>query len=149
VTRLTGYVPCVKGFGIALVALVALACGCSTPSTTKSTPSTSKPSSASTSNPQTQFTEPVAGGVLAHAFACPLIFAPGDSQPDAALVGKSLAAAKVLASRSNQTLRIVAQNGACNGTFSDLVWNRLDLWIVNDRVIKAVLETLPEVPTTS
>ena len=142
-------VPCVKGFGIALVALAALACSCSTPSNTKSTPSTSKPSSASTSNPQTQFTVPVAGGVLAHTLACPPTFAPGTSQPDAPLVGKSLAAAKVLASRSNQTWRIVAQNGTCMAVFSDLVWNRVDLWIVNDRVIKAVLETLPEVPTTS
>src|ERR1700722_8014689 len=143
-------VPCVKGFGIAMVALAALACGCSTPSTTRSTPSTSKPSSASTSNPQTQFTEPVAGGVLAHTLACPPLFAPGDSQPDAALVGKVPHGSKgVLAPGPNQTWRVVAQNGTCDAVTSDLRWGRIDLWTINGRVVKAVREEVPGITSTT
>jgi len=76
-------------------------------------------------------------------------FAPGTSEPDSSLVGKSLTTAVRLAAASNQTTRILGQDGTCMISYSDLVWNRVDLWIVNDRVIKAVLETLPEVPTTS
>ena len=78
-----------------------------------------------------------------------MTFAPGTSQPDSSLVGKSLTTAVSLASASHQTTRIVGQDGTCMNITSDLVGNRVDLWIVNDRVIKAVLETPPEVPTTS
>jgi hypothetical protein len=69
-------------------------------------------------------------------------FAHGTSQLDGALVGKSLAAAKLSASGPDQTWRVVAQNGTCDAITSDLEQGRIDLWIVNGRVVKAVREEL-------
>ncbi len=46
----------------------------------------------------------------------------------------------ILASDSHQTTRVVARNGTCVNITSDLVSSRIDLWIVDDRVIKAVEE---------
>jgi hypothetical protein len=137
-------VRCMKGVGLALFALPALACSCSTPSITTSMsastmPSTTKSSSASTSNPQT----------LSATLACPPIFAPGDSQPDAALVGKSSAAAKAVASGPNQTWRVAGQNGTCDPVTADLGQGRIDLWIINGRVVNAVREELPGPTSTT
>ena len=78
-----------------------------------------------------------------------MTFAPGTSQPDSSLAGKSLTTAESLALAAHQTTRVVAQDGSCNAITSDLDGNRVDLWVINDRVIKAVLEAPPEVPTTS
>jgi hypothetical protein len=87
---------------------------------------------------------PTAAGLNAGArtatLACLPTFAPGTSEPDSALVGKSLKAAETLASASHQTTRIVAQNGTCVNITADLASNRADLWIVNGQVIKAVVE---------
>lgn len=109
--------------GIALTAVVAIACSCSTTSMT-SPRTTAGPNAATRSA----------------TLACLPTFAPGTSEPDSALVGKSLKAAETLASASHQTTRIVAQNGTCVNITSDLVGNRIDLWLVNGQVIKAVLE---------
>jgi len=70
-------------------------------------------------------------------------FAPGSSAPDDFLVGKSLVTAESQASASNQTTRIVAQDGSCLHVTADLVSNRVDLWIARDQVIKAVVEGPP------
>jgi hypothetical protein len=51
-----------------------------------------------------------------------------------------LKAAETLVSASHQTTRVVAQDGTCVNITSDLVSSRADLWIVNDHVIKAVVE---------
>ena len=103
--------------------MAAVACSCSTTSATA-------PSTAAGLN----------AGTRSATLACVPTFAPGTSEPDRALVGKSLKAAETLATASHQTTRIVAQNGACMSIISDLVNNRTDLWIVNSQVIKAVVE---------
>jgi hypothetical protein len=133
-------VPGMKGFGVALVAVAALASSCSASPTTK-------PRSASTSNPQTSTSNP---RTLSATLACfSTSFAPGTSQPDAALVGKTFSAAKHLTSGPDQDLRVVAQNGTCDAITSDLSKDRIDLWIVNDRVVKAVREVLPGTTATT
>jgi hypothetical protein len=77
---------------------------------------------------------------LAATLACLQDFAPGTSQPDGVLVGKSLSAARKLAAATGQSWRVVAQDGTCNSVTTDLQSNRVDLWIVDGRVVKAVLE---------
>ena len=112
-----------RRIGIALTSVAVIACGCSTTFTTA-------PSS----------TAGLSTGTRAATLACLPTFAPGTSEPDSSLVGKSLKAAESLASASHQTTRIVAQNGTCETITADLVSNRADLLIVNGRVIKAVVE---------
>src|ERR1700722_9635589 len=77
---------------------------------------------------------------VAATLACLQDFAPGTSQPDGALVGKPLSAVRRLTAVSGQSWRIVAQDGRCNSVTSDLQSDRVDLWIVDGRVVKAVLE---------
>jgi hypothetical protein len=115
-----------------LIALAAIACGCSTTSTTAT--STSAGPNARTRSAT---------------LACLLTFAPGTSDADSALVDKSLKTAEALASASHQTTRIVARNGSCVNVTADLVSSRADLWIVNGRVIKAVVEGPPFDTTSS
>jgi hypothetical protein len=103
--------------------MVVIACGCSTISN-------SAPSIRAGLSPETREAT----------LACLPTFAPGTSEPDSALVGKSLEVAESLASASHQTTRIVAANGTCETITSDLVSNRVDLWIVKGQVIKAVVE---------
>ncbi len=112
-----------RRIGIVLTAAAAIACSCSTTSTTA--PST---------------TAGLNAGTRSATLACLPTFAPGTSEPDSSLVGKSLKAAESLASASHQMTRIVAQNGTCVNITSDLVSNRADLWIVKGQVIKAVVE---------
>ena len=128
----SGSVAEVKSFAIALVAVAALACSCSSSS------STPKPSQTSI-NPQK----------LEVTLACTLEMAPGISQAEAALIGKSLMAAERLAAASNQIPRVVAQDGTCNNLTSDLVGNRVDLWVVDGRVVKAVLEAPSSMTSTT
>ncbi len=96
-----------------------------------STSATSKGSSTSTTNPKT----------LSATLSCfRKNFAPGTSQPDDSLVGKSLATAASLAAASHQVTEVIAENGTCNTITGDIVSNRVDLWIVDGRVVKAVVE---------
>jgi len=99
----------------------------------------------------TNTTSTIKPGTLAATLACASEFAPGTSQPDAALVGKSLYMARALIEASAQTWRIVAENGTCENVTSDLQSGRVDLWIIDGRVIKAVLEGSPFTtkPTTN
>jgi len=113
----------VKRIGIALAATAVIACSCSNTST-------SAPSATAATN----------AGTRSATLACLQTFAPGTSEPDGALVGKSLKAAEALASASHQTTRVVAQDGTCVNITADLVSGRADLWVVNDQVIKAVVE---------
>jgi GH24 family phage-related lysozyme (muramidase) len=105
------------------MAVAALACACSTGPT-------AAPSA----------TAGLDAGTRAATLACFPAFAPGASEPESSLVGKSLNAAESLASASDQTTRIIAQNGTCQTITSDLVSRRADLWIVRGQVIKAVVE---------
>jgi hypothetical protein len=115
----------VKSVAIALVAVAALACGCSASSV--------KSSATSTTSSQ----------ALATTLACQLAFGPGASQPDAALVGKTLTEAQKLAADSGQITRVVAENGSCSAVTADVVFRRVDLWVVNGQVVKAVREAPP------
>jgi len=103
--------------------MAAAACSCSTAPTTT-------PSTIARDN----------GATRSATLACLPKFAPGTSEPDGSLVGMPLTTAESRASSTNQTARIVAQDGNCTNVTSDLVSNRVDLWIVNGRVIKAVVE---------
>ncbi len=80
--------------------------------------------------------------------ACLQEFAPGTSQSDDELIGRPLSAAKTLTAASGQTWRIVAQDGTCHAVTSDLQSGRVDLWVVDGRVVKAVVEG-PSSTTTS
>ena len=117
-----------KRIGMLLVAAAVLACSCSAPSTTGSS-TTSTASAAERSA----------------TLACLAEFASGTSRPDSSLVGKSLKTAESLALAAHQTTRVVAQDGSCNAITSDLDGNRVDLWVINDVVVKAVVEG----PTTA
>ncbi len=99
----------------------------------------------------TSTTSTINPGTLAATLACVSEFAPGTSQPDVVLVGKSLYTARALIEASAQSWRIVAENGTCENVTSDLQSGRVDLWIVDGHVIKAVLEGSPLTtkPTTS
>ncbi len=111
-------------------------------------PTSHKPAFVATPTSTTSTVNP---DTLAATLACASEFAPGTSQPDAALVGKSLYTARALIEASAQTWRIVAENGTCENVTSDLQSGRVDLWIVDGRVIKAVLEGSPLTtkPTTN
>ena len=117
-----------KRIGMLLVAAAVLACSCSAPSTTGSS-TTSTASAAERSA----------------TLACLAEFASGTSRPDSSLVGKSLKTAESLALAAHQTTRVVGQDGSCNAITSDLVGNRVDLCVINDVVVKAVVEG----PTTA
>ena len=117
-----------KRIGMLLADAAVLACSCSAPSTTGSS-TTSTASAAERSA----------------TLACLAEFAPGTSRPDSSLLGKSLKTAESLALAAHQTTRVVAQDGSCNAITSDLAGNRVDLWVINDVVVKAVVEG----PTTA
>ena len=118
-----------KRIGMLLAAAAVLACSCSAPSTTGSS-TTSTASAAERSATLACLDDE---------------FAPGTSRPDSSLVGKSLKTAESLALAAHQTTRVVAQDGSCNAITSDLVGNRVDLCVINDVVVKAVVEG----PTTA
>jgi hypothetical protein len=91
----------------------------------------------------TTTTSAINPNTLAATLACVSEFAPGTSQPDTVLVGKSLSGARALIEASAQTSRIVADNGTCENVTLDLQSGRVDLWIIDGRVVKAVLEGSP------
>jgi serine/threonine-protein kinase len=113
-------------------------------------PASQKP--ALVAGPATTTTSTINSKVLANTLACLPHFAAGTSQSDGALVGKSFPVAKALIAASSQTWRIVAQDGTCENVTSDLQSGRVDLWVIEGQVVKAVLEgphsstspTLPE-----
>jgi len=121
----------VKRIGMLLAAATVLASSCSAPSTTGSS-TTSTASAAERSA----------------TLACLVEFAPGTSRPDSSLVGKSLKTAESLALAAHQTTQVVAQDGGCNTITSDLVGNRVDLWVINDVVVKVVVEVTTAIPQT-
>ncbi len=78
---------------------------------------------------------------MAATLACLSGFYPGTAQTDSTLIGKKVSAAMDLVAAANQTWRIVAHNGICNAVTADLQAGRVDVWVMNGRVVKAVLET--------
>ena len=88
-------------------------------------------------------TSTTTSAVLAATLACVVTYAPGTSQPETSLVGMTVAAADAQASTAGQTTRIVGQDGTCNIISADLAGHRVDLWVVNGVVVKAVSETPP------
>jgi hypothetical protein len=90
--------------------------------------------------PTTTTASTINAKVLANTLACLPHFAAGTSQLDGVLVGKSFPVAKALIAMTSQTWRIVAQDGTCENITSDLQSGRVDLWIIEGQVVKAVLE---------
>ena len=97
----------------------------------------------------TTTTSTINPNTLAATLACLHEFAPGTSQPDGVLVGKSLSVARSLTAGFGQTWRIVAQDGTCKNVTSDLQSGRVDLWIIDGRVVKAVLEGVGSTTTST
>jgi hypothetical protein len=96
----------------------------------------------------TTTTSTINPNTLRATLACLQEFAPGTSQSDDELIGRSLSDAKNLTAASGQTWRIVAQDGTCRAVTSDLQSGRVDLWVIGGRVVKAVVEG-PSLTTTS
>ena len=96
-----------------------------------STSATSKGSSTSTTNPS----------VSATLFVLSKEVLAGTSGPGRLASRQILAtAASVFAAASHQVTEVIAENGTCNTITGDIVSNRVDLWIVDGRVVKAVVE---------
>jgi hypothetical protein len=95
-------------------------------------------SASATTNPPTGPTtySPLNGSIL----GCGGKFAPGTSVKLGVAVGMTLVHFQRFAMKHNETVRVVGQDGLCNGTISDLERGRVDVVIVDGKIVKAVIE---------
>jgi hypothetical protein len=95
-------------------------------------------SASATTNPPTGPTTflPSNGPIL----GCGEQSAPGTSVTLRFAEGMTLVHFQRYAMKHNETVRVVGQDGLCNGTISDLERGRVDVIVVQGKIVKAVLE---------